>query len=432
MASRSINITALMTAIVLAIFILVFGVLAFMRANEVSKRLEGKDGVRSIAAERKDLQTIRETVQKKEELVEADKPVVRAAVVAASEYGIQADDAEISVGVGTPDGYGVNPRLINPAGNPTGKIPVQAPPLGRTLDSMLGFVTDVNSDKALLEANVRAAAGDGRRYLPLRGEIVRCQEELGKLLERVAAEEKRFKDDQGKRNEELDVFTKLANAERKRFTTEANLRENRINQREDEIRRLLELELKFATSVDPVGALLEVVPDQDRVVIDLGAGQRARPGLLFDVFQYDKGRYVEKGRIEIIEVGEATSIARVLVQNDARRNPFAKGDRIGNPLFNTRRPKVFVLAGDFLSHNLADYEHFIRAMGNEVRREIEPDVDFLVVRGDENDRSNEARARAREFKVLGLTEERLLRYIPRTFPTVPRRVGGGATRPAAR
>ena len=50
----------------------------------------------------------------------------------------------------------------------------------------------------------------------------------------------------------------------------------------------------------------------------------------------------------------------ILEQKDRRLHPLAKDDRIGNPTFNPRRPKTFVVAGEFERFNKADLESFIQ------------------------------------------------------------------------
>ncbi len=339
------------------------------------------------------------------------------------------DGVTVSVSPRSPYEPETNPLLAPEADGGAGRVRFLATIQGQALNHILVTTSDLDSDRKILQAGIEPRGGDvGARYRPLREVIDQRQEDLAKILEKIAEEEARYREDDTRLNEQLTKLTELRAAEDKRLRTQANLKENEIIKQEDEIRRLLELELRFMASIDPVGGVLEVAAEADRLIIDLGAGDRIRPGMLFEVFQYDHGRYLAKGLVEVIEVRAGTSVCRIRSQVDIRRNPVARHDRIGNPLFNTKRPKVFVLAGDFAVHNAGDYEAFITAMGNEVRREIGPGVDYLVVRGDDKDRSDAARARAREFQVIGMTEQQLLTYLPRTFPTVPR----GATTAAVR
>jgi NAD-dependent DNA ligase len=91
--------------------------------------------------------------------------------------------------------------------------------------------------------------------------------------------------------------------------------------------------------------------------------------------------------------------------------PLSQNDYIGNPVFSTRRPKVFVLAGEFKVHNKSDLEMFIRQTGGIVRDKLSPGVDILVA----GDRSDQDKDNAREYAVHAMSEEQLLKYIRRDF-----------------
>ncbi len=149
------------------------------------------------------------------------------------------------------------------------------------------------------------------------------------------------------------------------------------------------------------------------MIINLGLKDKVFPGLLFEVFQYERGKYRVKGLVEVVEVRNSISLCRVLEVTDRKSWPLAKDDYIGNPVFSPDRPKAFVVAGDFVRFNRTDIENFIRQTGATVRERLSPGTDFLVVpsveyKGREMDR-------AREFQVVAIDEERVLRFLRTEF-----------------
>lgn len=199
--------------------------------------------------------------------------------------------------------------------------------------------------------------------------------------------------------------------------TEKSRRETKIIQLEERIRELLELDLRWLKEIDPVGNILSVEDRSGRAIIDLGEKEGVFPGLLFEVFSSDKGVYVEKGMLEVIEAKDGIAVCRILKQLNRRMHPLAKDDRIGNPVFNPKRPRTFVVAGDFERYSKADLEAFIRRSGGQVVQKIGPGVDFLVAgKGSEG----KEQAQAREYQLLGMTEDQLLKYVLPMFAPVKR------------
>ena len=157
--------------------------------------------------------------------------------------------------------------------------------------------------------------------------------------------------------------------------------------------------------------MLEVNPTSPHLIINLGTSDRVVPGLLFEVFQYERGRYVEKGMVEVVQTQAQIATCRVLSVVDPRKAPLSKNDYISNPVFSIKRPKVFVVSGEFKTHNKEDLEMFIRQTGGIVREKLSPGVDILVA----GERSDKDQDNAREYQVQAMTEVQLLKYIRRDF-----------------
>lgn len=266
-----------------------------------------------------------------------------------------------------------------------------------------------------LEALANEYKSDTRQqFPPLDKSIAARNAELQAVNQRISEQDAAFQKDRTALAEKLDALKAESDKLVKEQATERSRRLTRITQLEDRIRELLELDLRWLTEIEPVGTVLSVEDRSSRVIIDLGSSERAFPGLIFEVFSWDKGVYVEKGMLEVIEVKDGISVCRILSQKDRRLHPLAKDDRVGNPTFNPKRPKTFVVAGEFEHYNKTDLEAFIKRSGGLIVQKLGPGVDFLVAGG----RSEREQAQAREYQVLGMKEEQLLKYVQPLF--VPR------------
>ena len=252
---------------------------------------------------------------------------------------------------------------------------------------------------------------DRQQYPQLDKAIANRNSELQAINQRISEDDARFQKDRTALTEKLDALKAETDKFGKEMATERSRRQTRITQLEDRIRDLLELDLKWLTEIEAVGTILQVEDRTSRVIIDLGSKERAFPGLLFEVFSYEKGAYVEKGMLEVIEVKDGISVCRILSHKNRRLHPLAKDDRIGNPTYHPRRPKTFVIAGEFERYNKADLESFIKRSGGQIATKIGPGVDFLVA----GNRSERDQASAREYQILGMKEDQLLKYVLPSF-----------------
>lgn len=272
--------------------------------------------------------------------------------------------------------------------------------------------------QALIESGTRLDAlkteytGKARQSFPsLEASIRKRQDELQAINARISDADAVFQKDRQALQDKLEAF----NAEQLKNTKDASKQlgvlNTGISQLEARIRELLELDMRWLTEIEQVGSVLAVEERSSRVIINLGSQERTFPGLLFQVFNFDKGTFKSKGMIEVIEVKDGISVCRILSQPDRRVFPISKDDRIGNPTFNPRRPKTFVVAGEFDHYNKADLEAFIRRSGGIVAEKLRPGVDYLVAGA----RSDSEIAHAREYQVLGMKEEQLLTFVQPLF-----------------
>jgi hypothetical protein len=289
---------------------------------------------------------------------------------------------------------------------------------GKTLPASAVALNRAQVEVALKRLEKLAAdfASDGWQQSPeLSGLISKRQEQLADLDKRISDLEVAWRAQSDAQNAKGEQLAATLEKTRKAQDEEISTRLTRIGQMEVEIRKQLGLELHWLQDLDPVGRILQTA-GSGRVVINLGAKDRVTPGLRFETFQYDRGNYIEKGMVEVVEVRPTISLCRVLSVVNGKTWPIASDDLLGNPAFSSVKPRVFVVAGDFLQFSKADIETFLRQSGAEVRDHLGPGVDVLVA-GKNSERDQD---RAREYQVEAMDEARLLKYLrPEFRPTVP-------------
>ncbi|MFW5653876.1 MAG: hypothetical protein ACOC0P_07495, partial [Planctomycetota bacterium] len=140
------------------------------------------------------------------------------------------------------------------------------------------------------------------------------------------------------------------------------------------------------------GEIVRVLQD-DNVFINLGRSDQVVLGMSFDVYsnatelrRNAQGQIPQgKATIEITQVGETTSTARVTRSTPGRG--VVEGDIIVNPIYDRDKSYSFFVFGDFDldgENGPSDLEtqlvkSRIRDWGGEVRDEFRGDIDFLVL-----------------------------------------------------
>ena len=97
------------------------------------------------------------------------------------------------------------------------------------------------------------------------------------------------------------------------------------------------------------GRVMRAIPGSDVVYINLGARDKIRAGMGFEVFsplgERTEGEYRGKASVEIVTVLDATSEARITRQTALK--PIVEGDLLVNVAFEKNRKTRFVVRGDF-------------------------------------------------------------------------------------
>ena len=214
-------------------------------------------------------------------------------------------------------------------------------------------------------------------------------------------------------DEELSKLNTRLSELQKEYRNQWSIKQTRKIQLEAQIRRLLELELRWMTQLESDGEILQTGVDYNFIIVNIGMQQKVRPGMRFEIFNFDKGQYKRKGLCEVIKTDRSISTCRVIVEDNKKHNPIAIGDHIGNPVYDKLKPKTFVLAGEFNMYNKEDLTYFIERAGGKVSPTLKPGVDFLVA----SHRSDVAQDQAREYNVLAMDEATLVKYLDTTFST---------------
>jgi hypothetical protein len=140
------------------------------------------------------------------------------------------------------------------------------------------------------------------------------------------------------------------------------------------------------TSAD--GRILRAIPGSDVVYVNLGAADRIKPGMGFEVYSPTRetsGGLRGKASLEVVTVMEETSECRVTRRVPAQ--PIIEGDIVVNIAFERNRQPKFVVRGDFdLDHDgVIDFNGveqvmgIIRQWGGQVVDDLDESVDFVVI-----------------------------------------------------
>ncbi|MCC5831068.1 MAG: hypothetical protein JJU36_16620 [Phycisphaeraceae bacterium] len=160
-----------------------------------------------------------------------------------------------------------------------------------------------------------------------------------------------------------------------------------------------------ATATRPDGRVVSVLREGDLVLVDMGRDDRVPLGLTFEIFEAALGDIPaggdSKGAVEIIELRDRTSVARVVRTTPGER--IGTGDLLMNQVFDRDRTYRFFVHGNFDLDNrgeatVADrrrLEALIENAGGRVATALDHQVDFVIL-GPRPDRPEPLEIGARE------------------------------------
>ncbi len=399
-----INPFSYMTLILLVLFTLVLAFLTVIKSNQVRTYLEGDPDNAQFRTNAK----LREEVNQYQKRITVAEDSIALRRREISRLNNQLAQTRILFSGDTPLVAVTLPLSDDLKDNPVMAMTGQKDTSWKfTSDLVSNSVKRIEGEKAIIESP------KFQDNTSLDEAIRKRQQELQDVTKRISDDEALFTKDHDDLTKRLDDIATAREKAEKQHREDYGRRATNISKLEDEIGKLLELELKWVTELEADGKIEETAANQ--VIIDLGTRDKVFPGLLFSVFNHEKGRYIDKGMVETIEVRDGIAVCRVLKQNDPKTYPIGRGDLVGNPVFNAKAPKTFFVAGEFKHYNKEDIEQFIRSTGGVVAAALGPNCDFLVC----GERSDPERAAARQFQILAMTEDQALSFVQKTFP--PRR-----------
>ncbi len=398
MASRGLNPMTVTTMILLVLTTLIFTVLFFTASNSITAT---REGLPEDARRKEPLDTINKEVTELRGKAAAAQKELALRTAALERHDIELSRFGVAF-VGSQQIAGADGKPITYGGS-THNAKENAWLMTRN------EITQVNERLEFIRSQLETRPRE--IFASLEEQIDARSREQQAVLARANDMDAEYRTDEEKLLQQKDEMEKKKKAAEVQQRDEYSVSSSNINKKEDHIRTLLEIELQWLKELQPVGSILQTVVSDKSVVIDLGSKDRVFAGLLFDVFQYEQGRYIAKGRIEVIDVQSQLATCRILSEIDGRKRPIAPGDKIGNPVFNPAKPPVFVLSGEFKQYNADDLANFIRATGGVVSDTLKPGCDFLVA----GDRSDKIQDIAREYQIVAMTEDQLLKYVQTSF-----------------
>ena len=182
-----------------------------------------------------------------------------------------------------------------------------------------------------------------------------------------------------------------------------------IRDREARVQELIDRQNPDAEDLISDGKILQSLAAEGFVILNRGLEDDLPQGTRFIVFNRRAGKNIIKGEIEIIEVSQRQSVARVI--NEANANdPIIPGDNIHNPIYNPDEVKYFVVKGDFKEYSRAELARFIIDAGGRIDQEISERTHYLVA----GERAEEFLKQASLNGVTIIDERKLLRYAKRS------------------
>jgi len=173
-----------------------------------------------------------------------------------------------------------------------------------------------------------------------------------------------------------------------RTQAELELAQGMMQRAQDEVGKIMPGPDREVRAYQPDGHIM-LIDDQTQVVhLNIGSDEHVYQGLTFSV--YNRGELVPKdgkgkAEVEVFDVTKTYSAARII--NSSVRKPILQGDIVANLIWDSDRPNVFVIAGDFDLDNdgrtdpngAAGIKHLIERWGGRVVDTISINTDFLVL-----------------------------------------------------
>ena len=190
---------------------------------------------------------------------------------------------------------------------------------------------------------------------------------------------------------------------------------NELLAAEQDVRKAKKLKKMIEFPIGPDGEILAATDSGGLVILNRGKDRHMIPGLTFTVFNYGKGAVkVGKGAIQVIEVNDVTSTARIIETVHPMR-PIVQGDLFESKAYNPDQVIHFYLLGRFKKYGRSDAAKRLEQLGARVDPRVGIETNYLVLGSpeteDENLRDTDAYRHAMELGVTVITEAHLKTFM---------------------
>lgn len=222
-----------------------------------------------------------------------------------------------------------------------------------------------------LQDKAMSAFADAMKEAPER------RQELGREEERSYTTERDNDERRRQLREDVEKQSQSIETQKKKWRLEKAGLDDRIAELEGRVRQLTNQLDVSNREFKADGTILTSEAADGFVVLSLGFAEHLRSGTKFTVFNRRGGKIVTKGLIQVTEVREHISTARVLEESD-HNDPLVSGDQLHNPVYDPEHVRSFAIRGDFKRFSRTEIARFIQESGGKVDNELSVNVDFLV------------------------------------------------------
>jgi hypothetical protein len=233
--------------------------------------------------------------------------------------------------------------------------------------------------------------GHQKTLAAMNAEIERYKAEVDRYRDEVN-EAKNFMSSEVERHRDTGASTELA------LNQKIRALENETLQLKDQLAKLRGQKSNEILRGRPEETLVDaniisIDPGANTVTLDRGRRDKIVLGMQFAVYNNSSsirpgpdGEYpAGKAAVEIINIGDASSTARVI--SETRGNPIVRGDVVANAIYDPNKVYTFLVYGNFdangdgiaTQHEAEDIKAVISAWGGNTTNELSGDVDFLVL-----------------------------------------------------
>lgn len=251
--------------------------------------------------------------------------------------------------------------------------------------------------QSLQDVEARAQTAE-QQMAQLKTQYDQSVQQLTAKLESTAGEFAAYRQQVEQMGSQLQQQVTQVRQEREQELTEAQNRNAELEQENQVLRqKLAEVQgadgaIQPPNVTDADGRVVSVVQDGSKVYLNRGRADNLVLGMTFEVFRSDElvkpddyDQLRGKATVEIIDVGENASVARV-VRRD-RGAVISAGDQLVNVVYDPQATYKFMVFGDFDidgtgEATVADrqrIESMITRWGGGLTEDLSYDVDFLVL-----------------------------------------------------